>query len=140
MQESLHRTNEFLDSQTPTLSERLDELKLMGHVDRRTKSAIESTIIEVQRSLSGMEVTKQAGLLDAKRARTIAYELGMAGDVLARQSEKIRANLAGADEESPSEGGGQPVSTEKRMEIADTLATMSRHLHETARAIVLNLK
>ena len=140
MQESIHRTNEFLDSQTPTLSDRLNELKWMGHIDRRTKAAIESTIADVQRSMSGMEVTKQAGLLDATQARTIAYELGMAGDVLAKQADKIRANLAGPDEGSPLEDGGQRISTEKGMEIADTLDTMSRHLHETARAIVSNLK
>ena len=140
MQERIHRTNEFLDSQTPRLSSRLNELKRMGHIDRRTKADIESTIADVQRSMSGMEVTKQAGHLDARQARTIAYDLGMAGDILAKQSEKIRASLAGVDEGGPSEGGGQRVSTEKRIEIAATLAAMGRHLHETARAIVRNLK
>ena len=142
MQEQIDRTNEFLETQTPRLGDKLDQLKRMGYLDRRTKSAIESTIADARHSMSGMAVNRETGYLDATTARTIAYELGMAGDVLARQSEKIRGNLANADGdgEDPRAATGQQVTLGKQLEIGEILATMSRYLHETAKTIVRNLK
>jgi len=82
--------------------------------------------------MSGMELGARLGEVQAGRASTIAYELELAGDALAKQAENLR--------QQPAAGGGLQAPEQKRLEVAEALDAVSRHLHATAREIVRNLK
>jgi hypothetical protein len=70
----------------------------------------------------------------------IAYELGMAADTLAQQADRIEARLDEAPAHDERSGDGDTPEPNLRRQLAEYLDSTSRLLHETAQAIVRNLK
>ncbi|MEA3273804.1 MAG: hypothetical protein U9Q81_00580, partial [Pseudomonadota bacterium] len=77
---------------------------------------------------------------DGWTAHMIAYELGMAGDTLAQQAERIEQHLAQTIESADGSQSGDQLELEQRQQLARTLRATSRLLRETAQAIVGNLR
>lgn len=135
-------TNALLDDRESTLTDEIARSKGEGYLDRRSTSTIEQAMDNARAAMAGMAGAMHGDeQLNGRTARMIAYELGMAGDALAQQADKIEANLAQAPAPEPADGpqGGRSLESEERGHLAQTLRTIGKRLQETAHAIVRNL-
>jgi len=141
MQEQFNRTKAFFDDMVPNIDDQISQMKTAGVLDRRSatkiRSALDNSRVSIARMAGDMQDIEQ---VDGRTARMFALELGMAADTLTLQAGKIETNLQAAIGSGDGQPDRQSPDQEQQWQLARALKKTSDLLHETARAVVDNLK
>lgn len=132
----------LLEETESSLSAEIARSKGDGYLDRRSASTIEGAMDDARAAMAGMAGAMRGDeQLNGRTVRMIAYELGMAGDSLAQQADKIEAMLAQSAIPDPAGAppGGRSLQSEQRVHLAQALRMTGKRLQEVAHAVVGNL-